>query len=164
MHRATDRGAYVRIFERVAAADRDSLHNPGQKIGSQALYSGSVYGIALPVGLWWVRNDPTRSRMSTTSPNSGGIRRRRRLADVDRVGATEPASRLLDVVELAVVLNVSPSWVRKGVLNRTIPYTKIGRTVRFTPEQVALIVTAGERPAVSRSSGVGRQGSARTKL
>lgn len=57
-------------------------------------------------------------------------------------GNTEP-SRLLNAQQLAEYLSVSIAWVRKGVLERTLPYTKIGRNVRFTPAQVEQMVKAG---------------------
>jgi excisionase family DNA binding protein len=59
-----------------------------------------------------------------------------------------PKTPPLTVAELAGVLNVSLAWVRKGVLERTLPFTKLGRSVRFTPAQVDQIVEAGERPPV----------------
>jgi excisionase family DNA binding protein len=53
---------------------------------------------------------------------------------------------LLRVRELAQLLNVSQAWIRKGVLERTLPYTKLGRSIRFTPAQVEQILAAGQRP------------------
>jgi excisionase family DNA binding protein len=74
-------------------------------------------------------------------------------------------SRLLTVRDLATVLNVSVAWVRKAILERSIPYTKIGRNVRFTPEQVVQIVESGKRPQLHQpSAGTIARGSARTKL
>jgi excisionase family DNA binding protein len=70
--------------------------------------------------------------------------------------------RLLTIAELAAYLNVSTGWVRAGVLNRTLPHTKIGRGVRFTPVQVQQIVEAGDRPSLNQSAA--RRGSARTRL
>ena len=52
---------------------------------------------------------------------------------------------LLKVEGLAKLLQVSEAWVRKGILKRTLPYTKIGRNVRFTPAQVEQIILKGER-------------------
>jgi excisionase family DNA binding protein len=79
------------------------------------------------------------------------------------VDATLPA-RLLTVDELAVFLAVSVAWVRKGVLERTLPYTKIGRNVRFTPQQVAQILEDGQRPPVRHEPVRRSRGSARTRL
>ena len=73
--------------------------------------------------------------------------------------------RLLTSEQLADYLAVSVAWVRKGILERRLPYSKIGKNVRFTPAQVEQIVKAGERPplpaADDRPQG---RGSARTKL
>ena len=71
---------------------------------------------------------------------------------------------LLKVEDLAKLLKVSEAWVRKGVLERTLPYTKIGRNVRFTPTQVQQIILAGERPERTRPTGPPSRGSARTRL
>ena len=54
-------------------------------------------------------------------------------------------SALLDMDGLAARLNVSRSWVRSKVTAREIPFTKIGRHVRFTEEHVAAIVASGEQ-------------------
>jgi excisionase family DNA binding protein len=76
-----------------------------------------------------------------------------------------PAGGLITVEELAAYLAVSVAWVRKGVLERTLPCTKIGRHVRFTPEQVEHIVRSGERPARETVGTIQhRRGSARTRL
>jgi excisionase family DNA binding protein len=55
-----------------------------------------------------------------------------------------PVEPLLTVAELAAVLKMSEGWVRKGVLQRTLPFTKLGRSVRFTPEQAATIIARGQ--------------------
>jgi hypothetical protein len=80
-------------------------------------------------------------------------------------GASLPASsgRLLTCDQLATFPGVSVGWVRKGVLDRTLPYTKIGRNVRFTPAQVEQILRDGDRPALHAN--IPRHpGSARTRL
>jgi excisionase family DNA binding protein len=73
--------------------------------------------------------------------------------------------RLLTVPEAAATLNVSEGWLRKGILTRSIPFTKIGRSVRFTPAHLEQIVAAGEQVPVQRAEDrpAGR-GSARTRL
>lgn len=76
--------------------------------------------------------------------------------------AEDRPDRLLTVAELAAYLNVSPGWVRARVLNRSLPHTKVGRGVRFTPAQVQQIVEAGNRPSLNHSAA--RRGSARTRL
>lgn len=74
------------------------------------------------------------------------------------------APRLLTVTELALYLNVSTGWVRKGILSRTLPYTKLGKNVRFTPEQVAQILSDGDVPPADGSSDRPRRVSRRTRL
>ena len=81
------------------------------------------------------------------------------------------ASRLLSaerrplrsIEEAASVLNVSESWLRKRVAARDVPFTKIGRQVRFTDVHIDEIIAAGEH-AVQRSAPRGGRGSARTRL
>ena len=58
--------------------------------------------------------------------------------------------RLLTYQEVADRLGVSTEWLRRRVAGRTIPFIKLGRSVRFTEEHVTLIITSGEhkpRPA-----------------
>lgn len=52
---------------------------------------------------------------------------------------------LLDIDGLAEHLGVKRTWVRDQVTARRIPFTKIGRHVRFTEEHIAAIVAAGEQ-------------------
>ena len=74
-------------------------------------------------------------------------------------------SGLINVAQLALFLGVSRAWVRKGVLQRTLPFTKLGRNVRFTPVQVAWILAEGEHPCREpERHGPRRRGSARTRL
>ena len=77
-------------------------------------------------------------------------------------GAT--SGELLKVEGLARLLQVSEAWVRKGILKRTLPFTKIGRNVRFTPAQVRQIIQAGERPLGRAAGAQSGRGSARTRL
>jgi excisionase family DNA binding protein len=58
---------------------------------------------------------------------------------------TTPGSRLLDIDGVADLLNVPEAWLRKAVSARTVPFTKIGKHVRFTPEHIAAIIKAGEQ-------------------
>lgn len=54
---------------------------------------------------------------------------------------------LLDIAGLAEHLGVPRTWVRDKVTARQIPFTLIGRHVRFTEDHLAQIITAGEQPA-----------------
>lgn len=54
--------------------------------------------------------------------------------------------RALDLTEAAAVLGMSREWLRKQVTAQLVPCQRYGRTVRFTPEQIALIQAAHEQP------------------
>jgi excisionase family DNA binding protein len=53
---------------------------------------------------------------------------------------------LLDIDQLAALLNVERSWVRDKVAARAIPFTKVGKHVRFAEHHVTEIIAAGEQP------------------
>ena len=58
--------------------------------------------------------------------------------------------RLLTIAEAATVLNVPESWLRTRVTARLVPFTLIGRHVRFSDEHLAAIISAGEqKPAIT---------------
>ncbi len=71
---------------------------------------------------------------------------------------TESAApqRLVDVHELARLLNVSPSWIyqrtRLGI--EAIPVIHVGRHVRFDPEEVIAFLRAKEDHGNSNRAGV----------
>ncbi len=44
--------------------------------------------------------------------------------------------RLLDVHEMAALLGVKPSWLYQHTCRGAIPHIKVGRYVRFDPQQV----------------------------
>ena len=62
---------------------------------------------------------------------------------------------LLDIPGLAARWGVSEDQIRALVKQRRIPFTrlpgtgKVDKLVRFTPEQVAAMETAGEQPALN---------------
>lgn len=53
---------------------------------------------------------------------------------------------LLTPDELAALLKVPPTWVRDKITARKIPFTKVGRHVRFAPHHVTQIIANGEEP------------------
>lgn len=53
---------------------------------------------------------------------------------------------LLDIDGLAAFLGVKRTWVRDKVTARAIPHRRIGRHVRFAPEDVDRIVSDAFRP------------------
>jgi len=56
-----------------------------------------------------------------------------------------PRPRLLTMEEAAAVLTISESWLRKKVAARAVPFTKIGKQVRFTQAHIDAIIAAGEQ-------------------
>jgi excisionase family DNA binding protein len=68
--------------------------------------------------------------------------------------------RLLTLAEVAERLNTTPRHVRRLVFERRIAYRKLGRYVRFHPDDVAEYVAAhrveAARPASGRLRAVGR--------
>lgn len=56
---------------------------------------------------------------------------------------------LLDIKGMADYLGVPKSWVASKVSAREIPFTFIGKHVRFAPEHIAEIVAAGFQPALN---------------
>jgi excisionase family DNA binding protein len=62
---------------------------------------------------------------------------------------THSRPKLLDIDGLADYLGVPRTWVRDMVTARQIPFRKIGRHVRFHPDDVAEIEKAAKQPALS---------------
>lgn len=56
---------------------------------------------------------------------------------------------LLDMQGLADYLGKSLGWVRKEVAAGRIPFTRVGKSPRFTEEHVRQILAAGEQPVAS---------------
>jgi excisionase family DNA binding protein len=67
--------------------------------------------------------------------------------------------RLLTLAEVAERLNTTPRHVRRLVFERRIAYRKLGRYVRFHPDDVAEYVAAhrveAARPAAARFRAAG---------
>ena len=53
--------------------------------------------------------------------------------------------RLLTIAEVAAWLHVSERWVRDKVTAEELPHTRVGKHVRFTREQVRMIIEHGLR-------------------
>src|SRR4051794_32264942 len=66
-----------------------------------------------------------------------------------------PCPRLLTIAEAAAVLNVPENWLRKKVTARAVPFTLIGRHVRFTDEHLDQIIEAGEQRPLEVVSNLG---------
>jgi excisionase family DNA binding protein len=63
--------------------------------------------------------------------------------------------RLVTIAEAAVVLNVPENWLRKKVTARAVPFTLIGRHVRFTSAHLDDIIAAGEQRPLESISNLG---------
>lgn len=59
---------------------------------------------------------------------------------------TMPAERLLDMAGLAEYLDVPLGWVREKVAARQIPCHRIGKHVRFAPDDIDAILAATAEP------------------
>jgi len=60
-------------------------------------------------------------------------------------------SVLLDADEVARVLRTTPRHVRRLVEERRIPYVKVGRFVRFDPEEIGTWLTSHRVAVTDRS-------------
>jgi excisionase family DNA binding protein len=59
-----------------------------------------------------------------------------------------PSQRpLLTIAEAAAYLNIPVTTLRDKVTQRAVPFTRIGRHVRFTDAHLAAIIAAGESQA-----------------
>ncbi len=63
------------------------------------------------------------------------------------------SQQLLRVDEVAGKLNVTPSCIRRWILERRIASVRVGRLVRITPETVEKIIEAGIVPARPQRGG-----------
>lgn len=63
--------------------------------------------------------------------------------------------RLLTIPEAARELNVPEAWLRKKVSAREVPFTRLGRHVRFTDDHLCRIIANGEQPASLVQAGHG---------
>ena len=70
---------------------------------------------------------------------------------VDGTKTREP-SQLLDYQELSTWLNDSVRHLRRLVHERRIPYVKVGRYVRFDPEEIRCWIESNGQPALSTAS------------
>ncbi len=61
---------------------------------------------------------------------------------------------LRTIEEAAAYLNIPAATLRDKVTARRVPFTRIGRHVRFSPDHLAGIIAAGE--TATRASAIGR--------
>jgi excisionase family DNA binding protein len=55
---------------------------------------------------------------------------------------------LMTVLQVAERLGLKPATIRKMIFQRRIPIVRIGRSVRFKPEDIEKIVREGYQPAI----------------
>ena len=55
--------------------------------------------------------------------------------------------KLLDITELAEHLGTSQRHLRRLIAERRIPYVKVGRLIRFDPDEITQWLDRGRRPA-----------------
>ena len=67
------------------------------------------------------------------------------MAEILRPDVSNEHGELWKVDDLASFLSVSPRTIRKWVLIRFVPYLKIGRAVRFDPNEIKAWVARGRR-------------------
>ena len=79
---------------------------------------------------------------AVSPPQKGSIRR-------EHVAARR--LRFLNVEELAGWLGVEVVFVRRLIAERRIPFVKIGRFVRFDPEEIAAWIDSQRVPTEARS-------------
>jgi excisionase family DNA binding protein len=80
--------------------------------------------------------------------------------------------RLLTMKETAEYLNVSLRWMEDAVQSRRVRCTRLGRHIRFTPDQIQEIIAAGEqvatlattRPTTDKPKTGGTNPASRSKL
>ena len=76
----------------------------------------------------------------------------------DELSAEPAQGALLTLPEAAAILKVPESWLRRRVAGRTIPFTRLGRYIRFTRDQLARIVNeAEETPLLVAPHGLSRR-------
>jgi predicted DNA-binding transcriptional regulator AlpA len=109
---------------------------------------------------------PPRHHLAPAA-TTGTRRQERLLADTDtgQQGAATHVEPLPTIPEVTAVLGMSEGWVRQGILEGTLPSTKLGRSIRFTQAQIEAIIARGQRVPLSQEGQARRhRGSARTRL
>jgi len=63
------------------------------------------------------------------------------------------SKQLLTVTEVAYRLGLKPATIRRRILERRMPYVKLGRAVRIPIEAVEALIAASYRPAIDEGAG-----------
>jgi len=62
---------------------------------------------------------------------------------------------LLDAIEVAEILHTTPRHVRRLVEERRIPFLKVGRFVRFDPDEIGIWLSSHRVAVTDRSKRTG---------
>jgi excisionase family DNA binding protein len=62
---------------------------------------------------------------------------------------TNLVPQLYTPAEAAELLKVRESWLRRAVQARSIPHSRVGKHLRFSPQDLEAIVTAAQQPVVT---------------
>lgn len=62
------------------------------------------------------------------------------------MGPTVTLPDLLDIDQLAKHLGTSHRHIRRLIAERRIPYVKVGRLIRFDPDEITAWLDRGRRP------------------
>lgn len=63
---------------------------------------------------------------------------------------------LYTAAEAAVILRVKKSWLERQAATRKVPFTMLGRSYRFTPAHISVIVELYEHAPAARPLGPAR--------
>ena len=58
------------------------------------------------------------------------------------------SKQLLTVAQVAERLGLKPATIRRRILERRLPYVKLGRAVRIPVEDVEALIASSYRPAI----------------
>jgi excisionase family DNA binding protein len=62
--------------------------------------------------------------------------------------------KLFDITRLADHLGVTPRHVRRLIAERRIPYLKVGRLIRFDPDEIAEWLDSARTKAAAHDGGI----------
>ena len=92
--------------------------------------------------------EPQRAANVAPFPRSNG---RLPLSDARAQRVEVRSEQPLTITEAARFLNVSERWMRRAVAQRSIAFIKLGRQLRFLPEDLRGLLEAGRVEPVSRT-------------
>jgi excisionase family DNA binding protein len=96
------------------------------------------------------RRPPVGAAVGAAGPRGGALRGlglEKKHKNVSDTNTSPGMPALLDTSEIAGMLAVTERHVRRLVLERRIPFTKVGRFVRFDPRDIEQWVQAAKVPS-----------------